>query len=374
MTKVSISLPNTKKGFALLAALAVLLTAVAGPATAAHSPTVTLADTNSEWDEGSYDADTTVSNDQLDLYEWYDSSNLSTTSDEKVTGVTLDVSTMDDAGADFTVEVIDPADGTVIDTHTVTEGDISNGEINLSASGSLGQDAYVSITANDPSNQTLVLNSLAMDIDSDGGDLEVVAEDADGNSIENATVEVTDADGNVVASGETDSNGNFYADHLAAGDYDIEITHTDYEAQMDTVTIEDGAVTSATYNLAEDETTGSVSVDVFDDGEHVHDVEVRLVDADGNVAYDATGGDGSVNFESVVTGDYTVEVDHPDYDETLTQDITVEENQTSDVSLDFADSDGSGGGSGYVDGDVPAVVVVGGLVVFALLGFAAVRD
>jgi hypothetical protein len=68
-------------------------------------------------------------------------------------------------------------------------------------------------------------------------------------SVVGATVTLTDANGNVVATTFTDSNGNYSFGSLAAGNYTVTVTDSSYDAQSNTVTLTDGQ--AATDNFTE---------------------------------------------------------------------------------------------------------------------------
>lgn len=199
-----------------------------------------------------------------------------------------------------------------------------------------------------------------------GGQLQIAAEDADGNPVENATVTVTDSNGNVVS--EVNTNADGLADHgyLAGADYDVEISHTDYEVTTTSVTVNTGGTTFASYNLQDSPATGSVYAEVWDGDTQLSDFDVRLVDGDGNVVHNLTASGDSVIIDNVETGDYTLEADHPDYSDTLSKDITVNENEETAVELNF--DDGTSGGSGTVPlSDTQLILVIAGIVGIGLV-------
>jgi hypothetical protein len=64
-----------------------------------------------------------------------------------------------------------------------------------------------------------------------------------------ATVTLTDANGNVVASTTTDANGNYSLSSLAAGSYTLSVTSNDFGSQEQAVTVADGQTTTVDFTF-----------------------------------------------------------------------------------------------------------------------------
>jgi len=172
----------------------------------------------------------------------------------------------------------------------------------------------------------------------DFGDIEagtisgVVFNDIDGNGVQDpeesgvggATVELVEAGGNVIATAETDENGNYTFPDVLPGNYTVRETDPDGFGSATgndrPVNVPSGG--SAVANFGDGE-TGTISGAVFNDinGNGVKDagetglagVRVELVDADGTVVGAInTGDDGTYAFTDVVPGAYTVRETDPD--------------------------------------------------------------
>lgn len=171
------------------------------------------------------------------------------------------------------------------------------------------------------------------DADKDG------IQDADEAGIEGITVNLKDADGNVIATTTTDANGNYLFENLAAGDYSVAVVPTgglEFTTQDagDDAADSDVDVTTGmtgTITLAEGETNRTVDAGLIDPGTAalsgrvfcddnnddvdngepgVGGVRVVLTTADGTfVAETTTNDDGSYSFTGLDAGDYKVTFD-----------------------------------------------------------------
>jgi hypothetical protein len=65
-----------------------------------------------------------------------------------------------------------------------------------------------------------------------------------------ATVTLTDANGNVVATATTDANGNYTLGQLAAGSYTITVSANGYNTQTQSVTLTNGQAATDNFTLS----------------------------------------------------------------------------------------------------------------------------
>ncbi|MGH9862899.1 MAG: carboxypeptidase regulatory-like domain-containing protein [Candidatus Acidiferrales bacterium] len=78
-----------------------------------------------------------------------------------------------------------------------------------------------------------------------------VVVDAGGNPVPGATVQVMDADGNVVREGSTDASGRFSLSGLAPGTYNLQAVHPALgSANYDGIAVHSGRVTSLSFSLS----------------------------------------------------------------------------------------------------------------------------
>ncbi len=199
------------------------------------------------------------------------------------------------------------------------------------------------------------------DADKDG------IQDADEVGIEGITVNLKDADGNVIDTTTTDADGNYLFDGLAAGDYSVAVvpanglvfTTTDAGADDAADSDVDGATgMTGIISLAEGEENLTVDAGLVDPGtaaisgryfcdENDNDVDdgepaivgatVELLDAAGNViATTTTDADGNYEFTGLDAGDYSVRFAADADGKTF-----VDQNVGGDDTVD-SDVDGSG--------------------------------
>ncbi|MGI9601166.1 MAG: SdrD B-like domain-containing protein [Acidimicrobiales bacterium] len=157
-----------------------------------------------------------------------------------------------------------------------------------------------------------------VDTDRDG-----VIDPEETNELAGVTVTLLDADGNVVATTETDANGAYEFPPVAAGEYTVVQGQPSQYASSTpnelTVTVVDDDVPGNNFGEHGSTVAGRVWDDLDGDGVDdanepgVAEVTVNLLDADGNVvATTTTGPDGSYRFDDVLPGDYEVEFERPD--------------------------------------------------------------
>ena len=168
-----------------------------------------------------------------------------------------------------------------------------------------------------------------------GGNVGFNTPDGDKVGIEGVTIQLFDADGNLVADTVTDANGDYLFEGLAPGTYSIfEVQPDDFlDADESIGTVRGVQVGSATndrftnvvlgsgdagvnYDFCEHipaSLWGTVWHDSNDDGvidageERISDVIIRLTDEDGNqVAETTTDANGDYHFENLPPGHYTI--------------------------------------------------------------------
>jgi len=182
-------------------------------------------------------------------------------------------------------------------------------------------------------------------VDEQVGDISgTVLEDIDGDGvgdepIEGVIITLLDDMGNVVATDTTDANGDYSFDGILPGDYTI--VETDPNG-YDSITPNEIPVTltpggSSTDNDFVDEQLGAVSGFVLEDTNNddigdipIEGVIVNLVDENGNVVdIDTTDAAGAYNFDNVLPGEYTVEEVDPNGFDSVTDEDTSDDGDTT---------------------------------------------
>lgn len=171
-------------------------------------------------------------------------------------------------------------------------------------------------------------------------DVEINVNDADGNPVENATVDIIDTDdGSEVETGSTDADG-YYETNLSDGDYDIIVDHADYDSDNEIISHTSGTVSTVDFSLTESTTTetGGLEITAEDtDGTIVENATVEVIDPDTGDVVDTkeTDVDGLAAFTDLETGTYDVEITHADYqDESMTGiDVTADTTESYIVSM-----------------------------------------
>ncbi len=183
-----------------------------------------------------------------------------------------------------------------------------------------------------------------------------VFDDLNGNGVQDpgepglggVTVELLDANGNVVATTTTVGNGNYSFAGVTPGSYSVRETDPAGFASTTpntaSVSVPPGGSASAQFG---DQQQGTVNGTVFSDlnGNGVQDpgesglggVVVELLDANGNVIVTTTTtGDGSYSFAGVVPGNYSVRINNPsDYVNTTPNVVRVNVVQGGAASAQF---------------------------------------
>jgi EmrB/QacA subfamily drug resistance transporter len=128
----------------------------------------------------------------------------------------------------------------------------------------------------------------------------------DGQPVRNAMVVVTDARGEVLATGRTGERGEFDFDELVPGTFTIAVNAAGFRPIARPVEVESQGVTRIDLELAAGARVQGV-VRAGLDRRPLPDARVTLIDAAGNVVATATTGeDGAYGFTDLDAGDYSV--------------------------------------------------------------------
>ncbi|MFC1481656.1 SdrD B-like domain-containing protein [Candidatus Neomarinimicrobiota bacterium] len=164
---------------------------------------------------------------------------------------------------------------------------------------------------NDPELTFSVNGSVFLDTNEDG------LLDAGENGVAGITVELLDADGNVVATATTDSNGNYNFTNVPNSDYTVVVDPEGTLAGLSSTTGSNGAISvdgadvTVDFGYALPNVSGTVFFDLNKDGMQnpgeagIAGITVTLSDGSTTV----TDADGNYIFENVLPGTYTVDVD-----------------------------------------------------------------
>ncbi|WP_435116609.1 MSCRAMM family protein [Halolamina sp. C58] len=286
--------------------------------------------------------------------------------------------------SDATVEVVDSS-GSVVQSVTSD----SSGVASLSniAVGDYTLDVHhpdytdvtgttVSVSDSTTTNKTIAVK--------ESGAVEVTVNGPDGNALDSATVELVDADGNVVNSIMSNSNGIASFSNLNAGDYNLNVKHTDYQpTDSVSITVNSGETATETVQI-EDYRSFDFSVEDAD-GNAVSNATVEIKQ-DGSVVNSATtGDDGTVTVGQIADGTYTIAVNGIDYksvsksveikaDAQISADlVSSDSSESSSMTVD-QETDGSGGGSGSVGGGLIPVIVVFSSMLTIVGFFLAIKE
>ncbi|MCL2323288.1 MAG: carboxypeptidase-like regulatory domain-containing protein, partial [Oscillospiraceae bacterium] len=147
-----------------------------------------------------------------------------------------------------------------------------------------------------------------------------------GLPIPNATVTLTDKDGNTLTA-NTNSLGIYTINNVPTGDYTTKVTANGYNDLTGTLTVKDNPTT---YNAELNRTMVNVGGLVTDKntGLPIPNATVTLTDKDGNTLTANTNSLGIYTINNVPTGDYTTKVTANGYDD-LTGTLTVKDNPTT---------------------------------------------
>ncbi|GAA4506605.1 MFS transporter [Actinoallomurus oryzae] len=173
-----------------------------------------------------------------------------------------------------------------------------------------GSGTYVLIAAagdHDPQAATLVVGDQPVDFDvtlNGSGGLAGLVRSVDGTPIEGAMVVVTDARGEVVAGGTTDTAGGFLFPAVVPGVYTLAVSATTYRPAAMPVEVGGGQIRQEVELLPGMQVRGTIRAEGRGP---IPDARVTLLDAAGNVVgVTTTGPDGEYAFTGLTGGQYTV--------------------------------------------------------------------
>ncbi|MCP4105010.1 MAG: Cna B-type domain-containing protein [Desulfobacteraceae bacterium] len=190
--------------------------------------------------------------------------------------------------------------------------------------------------------------------------------DADEQGLGSVTVELADANGNVIQTVSTDAAGNYIFTNVSPDNYIVR--ETDPSGFISTtpnevpVTLSAGQASTASFGDQGEK--GSISGVVFDDinGNGIMDsnevglnnVTVELADADGNVVQTvSTYAGGSYVFTNVSPGDYTIrESDPAGFISTTPNEVSATLTSGGSIATNFGDQAEKGSISGFVFDDI----------------------
>lgn len=343
----------------IMIAMAVFTGSFAGFAAADHDPTKTI------------DSDITVNS----TTGSYTSDNIDVSGIDNVT-ITTNVTTLN--SSEVPIEVID--DKTAVSPSTITSDYInSTGEHTLTIDVSNYSTMAVKLLDSGPSGDTDAEISSVSYTDNNPPahtSYRVYAED-DTEQIKDFSLTLKDADGNTIASGDADPDAVDFTHELVEGNnytFSVEYTNSDgntvtstsdeFTAQDQNDSIE---VDGSTYEIYTEEDAdgneyvvytvdtssnsdshgtesqatekGSLDISVDDtSGNDIANASVTVMYDDG-ATYDTaeTDENGTAVFSEVSTGNYTVKVNHADYD-AKEQQTSVSDNQTTNVGFTLSES------------------------------------
>ncbi|MEV7151942.1 MFS transporter [Streptomyces sp. NPDC093084] len=210
-------------------------------------------------------------------------------------------------------------DGTVVPRAALTLIDASGGQIGRGASGddgryalsTPGSGAYVLIAAaggHQPQAVTVTVGERPVELDvvlGGAGRLAGTVRTADGTPVRDATVTLTNVQGEVVASTRSGREGGYVITELVAGEYTLAGSAPAFRPAALPVTVQASRETRQDVELAGGAVLkGTVRAG---GGRPVEDARVTLLDAAGNVVDTlTTGADGTFRFVDLSSGEYTV--------------------------------------------------------------------
>ena len=192
------------------------------------------------------------------------------------------------------------------------------------------------------------VTEIIIEVEKKKGDLDVIVQDKDTKEpIADSVVEIYDEEGNKVAEGKTDENGNIMIEDLPIGDYTIVVVEVPegYNKPEDkTVTIEEEQVTETVIEIEKQKGNLSVLVVDKDTQKPMSETLVAVMDADGNILHTLkTDVYGKILIENMIAGDYTVAViEAPDgYTAPDAITATVKDKETTEVVIELTRDKGN---------------------------------
>ncbi|MEE9115784.1 MAG: carboxypeptidase-like regulatory domain-containing protein, partial [Thermoplasmata archaeon] len=166
------------------------------------------------------------------------------------------------------------------------------------------------------------------------GTISGTVRDQNGDTVDDADVELQDDQGNTVETTQTDNNGEYSFTGVDPGDYTVIATKTGYKSDQGDVTLGSGGSETRDLQIEQGTIRGKV---VDEDGKGIEDADVELRDDNGNLVRETTtDGSGNFRFDDLPLGTYTVIIKASGYD-TRTEDGVVVDEDDNDNSMGSLD-------------------------------------
>ncbi|MBC5792968.1 MAG: carboxypeptidase regulatory-like domain-containing protein [Nanohaloarchaea archaeon] len=178
--------------------------------------------------------------------------------------------------------------------------------------------------------ESFTSDEVTLNVNGDGGTLEVTVTDSEEDPLEDATVEVDNQEK------ETDDDGEV-SFSLEEGEYDIDVSKYDYQDNSrDDVEVNSGEPTEETIELVEEgeEEQAELTVNVVDeDGDALEDIDVEA--ENGETTSEETDENGEVLFQ-LKPSEYEVTASDPDY-ETASKTVDLDEGEEESIDLELSE-------------------------------------
>ncbi|MCL2322588.1 MAG: carboxypeptidase regulatory-like domain-containing protein, partial [Oscillospiraceae bacterium] len=235
---------------------------------------------------------------------------------DKETGVPIPNATVtltDDQGNTFTAQTDKNGEYTI--------NDVPTGDYTTNVTADLYNPETDLISVNEDTNYNAELDKTIVIVTVTG----TVTDESTGLPIPNATVILTDKDGNTYTA-KTDLNGEYTINDVPTGDYTTNVTADGYNPKTDSISVTD----DTTYDAELSRTMVNVGGIVTDKDTKlpIPNATVTLTDKDGNTLTANTNSLGIYTINNVPTGDYTTKVTADGYGD-LTGTLTVKDNPTT---------------------------------------------
>ncbi len=304
-------------------------------------------DTEYSWEVDASDGTTTSNSDfiyfsteeeaQCGLHEDTITVELSSDSANQDEEVTASVNIENAERSDEEVELIIKADGDNVESKDVTvEGDSDDDyEVDFSTedleTGEVDITAKVKVDSGACEGESFTSDEVVLNVNEDGGTLEVTVTDSEEDPLEDATVEVDDQEK------ETDDDGEV-SFSLEEGDYDVDVSKDDYQDNSRETEVTSGETTEEEIELVEEgeEEQAELTVEVVDsDNDPLENIDVEA--ENGETTDGETDEDGEYVFQ-LKPGEYEITASDPDY-ETASETVNLDEGDTEPITLTLSELD-----------------------------------
>lgn len=147
--------------------------------------------------------------------------------------------------------------------------------------------------------------------------------DQNGDTVDDADVELQDDQGNTVETTQTDNEGKYAFTGVDPGDYTVIATKTGYKSDQGDVTLGSGGSETRDLQIEQGTIRGKV---VDEDGKGVEDADVELRDDNGDLVRETTtDAGGNFRFDDLPLGTYTVIIKASGYDTRTEDGVVVDE-------------------------------------------------